>query len=261
MVRCFEKSENSPFVKKPFGGINSNLLRLSAVVCMLLDHSRAALVDGNMWMNYLGRLAFPIFAFQIAEGFLHTSDLKKYMLRLLGFALISEIPFNIFCSSEIFFPNYQNVLFTFVLSVTALKLLDLVKKEPTLFKIAGAGIGVTVIVFLAQVLKVDYGGAGVVVVVAFYLFRNFPFAFIAQFITLFIVFIFFYPGRPVFFEINDVIFKIPVQTFSLFSLVPIWLYNGKRGKGGKLLQYSFYGFYPAHIALLCLIRYFLKNVV
>ncbi len=261
MKNGLKKFSNSPFVKKPFGGLDGNALRLIAVIFMILDHTRVAVVDGNMWMNYLGRMAFPIFAFQIAEGFVHTSNLKKYVFRLLVFAVISEVPFNVFCSSELFFPQYQNVLFTFLLSIGALKLLEMVKKEPTLPRMAGVGIGVTLIVFLAEVLKLDYGGAGVVIVVAFYLFRNFPFAFLAQFATLFVVFVFFYPGRPILFKVQDFIFSIPVQVFSLFSVIPIWLYNGKKGRGGKIVQYGSYGFYPVHIALLCILRYVLKNVV
>ncbi len=255
------KFRNSPFIKKPFGGLNGNVLKILAVVFMILDHTRVAVVDGNMWMNYIGRLSFPIFAFLISEGFIHTSNFKKYLLRLTAFAVISEIPFNVFCSSKTFFPQYQNVLFAFVLSVLALVLIDFAKKEPTLPKVAGAGLGTVIIVFLAEIIKVDYGGAGVVIVIAFYLFRNFPFAFLAQFITVFLVFILFYPGRPVFFKIQDLIFCIPVQSFALFSFIPIWLYNGKKGGGGKFLQYGTYGFYPVHIAILCVVRYLLKNIV
>lgn len=261
MKDTLNKFSNSPFVKKPFGGLNGNVLKILAVVFMILDHTRVAVVDGNMWMNYIGRLSFPIFAFMISEGFIHTSNFKKYLLRLTVFAVISEIPFNVFCSSKTFFPQYQNVLFTFVLSVLALVLIDFAKKEPTLAKVAGAGLGTVIIVFLAEVLKVDYGGAGVVIVVAFYLFRNFPFAFLVQFVTMFAVFILFYPGRPVFFKIRDLIFCIPVQSFALFSFIPIWLYNGKKGRGGKFLQYGTYGFYPVHIAVLCVVRYLLKNIV
>ncbi len=261
MKNVLTKYQNSPFLKKCFGGLNSNILRLLAIAFMICDHTRVAIFDGNMWMNYIGRLAFPIFAFQISEGFIHTSNSRKYLLRLLIFAVISEIPFNVFCSSELFFPQYQNVLFTFVLSIVALKLLDFAKKEPTLPKVAGAGIGVIAIVILAEALKVDYGGAGIVIVVAFYLFRNFPFAFLLQFAAMFLVFIFFYPGRTIFFKMQDFIFRIPVQAFSLFSLIPIWLYNGKKGRGGRILQYASYGFYPVHIALLCIVRYILKNVV
>lgn len=261
MKATLSKFGNSPFVKKTFGGFNGNVLKFLAIIFMILDHTRAAVVDGNVWMNYIGRLSFPIFAFLISEGFIHTSSYLKYLLRLVIFAVISEIPFNVFCSSETFFPQYQNVLFTFVLSVLALGLIDFAKKEPTLPKVVGAGLGTVIIVFLAEVLKVDYGGAGVVIVVAFYLFRNFPFAFLAQFAAMFVVFIFFYPGRSVFFKVQDLIFQLPVQAFALFSLLPIWLYNGKKGRGGKIVRYGAYGFYPVHIALLCVIRYFLKNIV
>ena len=252
---------NSPFARKPFGGISGNFLKLFAIALMILDHTRAAIIDGNIWMNYLGRLAFPIFAFLISEGFIHTSDFKKYLLRLLSFAVISEIPFNVLCSSEMFYPQYQNVLFTFVLSVIALKILEFAKEKPTLPKFAGAGFCVVIIVFLAEMLKLDYGGAGIIIVVAFYLFRDFPFAFLAQLATMAAVFVFFYPGREIFFKLGEYILHFPVQTLAIFSLIPIWLYNGKKGRGGKLVQYAGYAFYPLHIALLCVLRYVLKNVV
>ncbi len=261
MKISLKKFCNSPFARKPFGGVSGNFLKLAAIIFMILDHTRAALIDGHIWMNYFGRLAFPVFAFLISEGFIHTSDFKKYLLRLLSFAVISEIPFNVLCSSEIFYPQYQNVLFTFVLSVIALKILELAKEKTTLPKIAGAGFCVVIIVFLAEVLRLDYGGAGIIIVVAFYLFRDFPFAFLAQLAVMVTVFVFFYPGREIFFKIGECIVHFPVQSFAVFSLIPIWLYNGKKGSGGKLVQYGGYAFYPLHIGVLCVLRYVLKNVV
>ena len=74
---------NSPLVKFPFGGFTSNMLRLIAVAFMLSDHIWATYMSFGDWMTYVGRMAFPIFAFQIAEGYLHTSNFKKYALRLL----------------------------------------------------------------------------------------------------------------------------------------------------------------------------------
>ena len=86
-----QKTGSSPFLKKPFGGISAMTLRLLAIFCMLLDHMWATLVPGNSWMTFLGRLAFPIFAFQISEGFLHTADVRRYARRLLLFALLLDL--------------------------------------------------------------------------------------------------------------------------------------------------------------------------
>ncbi|MBO5397283.1 MAG: hypothetical protein J6A97_10425 [Clostridia bacterium] len=83
---------NSPLGKIPFGGITSNILKLIAVILMLSDHIWATVMSFGDWMTYIGRMAFPIFAFLIAEGFIHTSSFKKYSLRLLGFAVFSLIP-------------------------------------------------------------------------------------------------------------------------------------------------------------------------
>ena len=97
-------STNSPLVKYPFGGLTSNMLRIIAIVLMVSDHIWATYMSFGDWMTYIGRMAFPIFAFQIAEGFVHTKNFKKYALRLLSFALISELPFNLFYSSRWFNP-------------------------------------------------------------------------------------------------------------------------------------------------------------
>ena len=92
MTKLSNLPKNSPLTKYPFGGLTSNMLRFIAVVLMVSDHIWATYMTFGDWMTYIGRMAFPIFAFQIAEGFIHTKNFKKYALRLLGFALISEIP-------------------------------------------------------------------------------------------------------------------------------------------------------------------------
>ena len=111
---------NSPLIKKPFGGLTANMLRTIAVIFMLSDHIWATALSFGDWMTYIGRMAFPIFAFQIAEGFVHTSNFKKFALRLLGFAVITENPFNLFYSSRWFNPYHQNVLFTLLLGLLAI---------------------------------------------------------------------------------------------------------------------------------------------
>ena len=97
--------------------INSNALKILAMAFMLLDHLWATIIPDNQWMTCVGRLAFPIFAFMISEGYVHTSDFKKYAKRLLIFGLISEIPFNLMSAGGFFFPFHQNVMFTLLLGL------------------------------------------------------------------------------------------------------------------------------------------------
>ena len=71
-------------------------LKIIALITMFLDHISYPIFGGFSYLNLIGRIAFPIFAFQISEGFIHTKNVKKYMLRLLLFAFISQIPFQLF---------------------------------------------------------------------------------------------------------------------------------------------------------------------
>ena len=99
------------------------VLKLIAVISMLFDHTGYLIFGKASFFNYIGRLAFPIFAFQIAEGYTHTKNLKKYILRLFVFALISQIPFQIF--SKIFFDRFLiNVLFTLLFGLMGIIIYD-----------------------------------------------------------------------------------------------------------------------------------------
>lgn len=234
--------------------INADLLRLIAVVCMVFDHLWGTIIPDNNWMNYFGRVAFPIFAFQIAEGFLHTGNLKKYFFRLIGFAILSEIPFNLICSGEVFYPDYQNVLFTFSLGIGALWAVEKIKKSPTPKTISASGILLIFMLVIACFLKVDYGVSGVLTVVVFYIFKDVPWGWILQLISLVFLNAFVFPGRPVLMKFCGEIISFPVQLFAVFSLVPIWLYNGKKGDYGKAFQYGFYLFYPLHLLVLFVLK-------
>ena len=248
--------KNSPLVKHPFGGLTSNMLRLLAVIFMISDHVWATYMSFGNWMTYVGRLAFPIFAFQIAEGFMHTKSFKKYSLRLLVFALISELPFNLFYSSRWFNPYHQNVLFTLLLGLMAIKVIDNLKKNHRPKDIALSVLWLLLIVIGSVLGFVDYGFLGMLTVVMFYIFRDFPFAWLCQLIGMVYINIIFFEGQVIPTEIFGIAVEIPTQAFAVFSLIPIWLYGGRKGISNKVLQYGFYAFYPVHMIILALIRYF-----
>lgn len=247
---------NSPLIKKPFGGLTANMLRVIAVLLMLSDHIWATYMSFGDWMTYIGRMAFPIFAFQIAEGFVHTKNVKKYILRLLGFAIVTEIPFNLFYSSRTFNPYHQNVLFTLLLGLLAIVLIDKAKKDRSAKNIAKTVALLFLIVVASVIGFVDYGINGMLMVVMFYLFRDFPFAWLAQLLGMVAINIIFFEGQVIPFELFGKHFEIPTQGFAVFSLIPIWLYGGRKGISNKVLQYAFYAFYPVHMLILYLIKYF-----
>ena len=76
--------------------MTSFVLKIIALISMFCDHFGDAFVKHFSFLNLIGRIAFPIFAFQISEGFSHTHNLKNYFIRLGAFALISQIPFSLF---------------------------------------------------------------------------------------------------------------------------------------------------------------------
>ena len=236
--------------------LNSNTLRLVAVLLMISDHVWATTMSFGNWMTYIGRMAFPIFAFQIAEGFIHTKDFKKYALRLLAFGLVSEIPFNLFYSSRWFNPYHQNVMFTLLLGLLAIRVIDNLKKDISAKNIGKSVLWLLLIGIGGTLGFVDYGFLGVLTVVMFYLCRGYRFTPILQLIGMILINIVFFEGQVFRFEVFGITLEIPSQGFAVFALIPIWLYNGKKGKSSKALQYGFYAFYPVHMLILYLIKYF-----
>lgn len=230
-------------------------LRWIALGAMLLDHLWAMVVPGNQWMTYAGRLAFPIFAFQITEGFLHTSDFRRYALRLLAFACVSEIPFDLMYASTPFYPFHQNVMFTLLLGLLAIRGLDRARQERTA-KAAALGLLALLGAWLAGVLGMtDYGGMGVLTVAVFYVFRGFPLAWLGRLACLFLLNMVFFRGEYLTAEIFGRTLELQTQGFALLALVPIGLYGGEKGRGGRALQYGSYAFYPLHMLALYLIKF------
>lgn len=230
-------------------------LRWIALGAMLLDHLWAMVVSGNQWMTYVGRIAFPIFAFQIAEGFRRTSDFRRYALRLLAFALLSEVPFDLMYASTVFYPFHQNVMFTLLLGLLAIRGLDRARRERTA-RAAALGLLGLLGAWLAGTLgMVDYGGMGVLTVVVFYVFRDFPLARLGQLACLFLLNMVFFRGEYLTAEVFGRVLELQTQGFALLALIPIGLYGGEKGRGGRVLQYGSYAFYPLHMLALYLIKF------
>ena len=237
--------------------INSNCLKILAMALMLLDHLWATIIPGNQWMTNIGRMAFPIFAFLIVEGYFHTSDFKKYLKRLFIFALISEIPFNLIYTGSTIFPFHQNVLFTLILGLLCINEIDKLKKNKNWKNIIKGIFKILIFMLLGIIGFVDYGITGILTIIVFYIFRNFKFAWLGQLISLILLYVVFFKGQSVIINIFEYEYFLPLQAFGILSLIPIWLYNSKRGNKNKLLQYTFYAFYPVHMLCIYLIYYFM----
>ena len=109
--------------------MTSFTLKLIAMITMFIDHFGYAIMGQFSFFNLFGRLAFPIFAFQISEGFIHTKSVKKYLLRLIIFALISQIPFSLFTYYIVHSnPFTLNVFFTLAFGLVSIYIYDLIIK-------------------------------------------------------------------------------------------------------------------------------------
>ena len=216
-------------------GLTAAHLRILALFLMLLDHMWATVVPGNLWMNCVGRMAFPIFAFQIAEGYRHTHDFRSYCKRLAIFALVSEIPFNLMISGSPRFWYHQNVMLTLLLGLLSCRAWD----QRKWWQLVLLGL-VGVLTFP------DYGILGVCTVLMFHVFRGQR---LLQLAMLVAINWFGFEGQ----QLVLGTFKLPIQAFAILAILPIWLYNGEKGRGGKWLQYGSYVFYPAHMLLLWLL--------
>lgn len=220
--------------------MNAFLLKIIAMIIMLTDHIGALLIPADteayIICRSIGRLAFPIFCFLLVEGFYHTSDVKKYMKRLAVFALISEIPFDLAFSDrtvKMGFLYQQNVFFTLLLGLVVLYGMNLIeKKYEKKSIIIGLLQSISVLIGCAAAifLYTDYSFMGVLLIVAFYIFRGNKIL-----LTLALFFVTNYTGYP-------------LEGLASLSVLFILNYNGKKGPQGN--KYFYYIFYPAHILIL-----------
>ena len=222
--------------------MSSFALHIIAMIFMLCDHMWATILDYE-WLTCIGRIAFPIFAFLITEGYIHTSNINKYIKRMVIFAIITEIPFNLMVSASPIYPFHQNVLWTFVISLLTLKYLNFDNVKNSFKSI----LIILLAIIIATVTMCDYFGAGVMMVVGFYIFRKSKFLQLLMMIYVNMILIQGY-SYPI--DIAGYTYYFPQQGFAILSLIFIWLYNGKQGYHAKWFKIFCYAFYPLHMLIL-----------
>lgn len=228
--------------------MTSFILKLIACITMLVDHATDIFVPfGRLWWigRGIGRIAFPIYCFLLVEGFYHTSNRKKYLLRLFVFAIISEIPFDLAFNG---FPGAgaarlmgsQNVMWTLCIGLALLMAYEGLKTKYAMNPVIFNTLGVVFILAasaLAVFLSTDYKFVGILFILVFYLFRR-KILWIAIGLAAVIV-----------------LFSNRLELAALIALLPIAFYKGKEG---KKVKYVFYLFYPVHLLVLGLAALALK---
>lgn len=240
-------------------------LRIIACVCMLLDHIGYCLAGRYPSLEplrWIGRIAFPLYVFLIVNGFRHTSNRPRYALRLLLFAVLSQVPFALmFHHGDIF--GKLNVFFSLLMALLVIWATDELRKHRRTKYLAFVP---AVLVFTLNYfgwLSSDYGAKGILLAMVFYLFEG---KFILNFFGMLLSIYYAYPISLAFGLLNLLrgrAYQIPAPTawqlkqlFSLLSLVFIFLYNGERGAlpknpaARKAVQLGFYLFYPVHLLVL-----------
>jgi TraX protein. len=245
--------------------MSSSMLKIIAIVTMVLDHTAFTfLVYGTpeyMVLRSIGRLSFPIFCFLLAQGFVYTRNRKKYTLRMLIFALVSEWPYHLWLygRARYVWEDSFNVFFELFLGLLAIacvnKAIKVIRNREAIktewwkipvFTLCAAGI-----VYIAEFFNTSYGAYGILLIIGFYLAKE-------NKILLGLVI----AATTVGYVAETVIDKgvevsLVLQRYAILACFPILLYNGK--KGWNMPKYIFYVFYPLHILILYLIKTYMLN--
>lgn len=228
---------------KKFQVLNGAQLKYIAFVSMLIDHTNNALItpmlNGTGWLlrlsnlfSILGRIAFPIFIFFIVEGFFKTSNRKKYLLTLLVFGVISEVPFDMFTSKTFYSPYWNNMMFTLALCLITVWIVDFLK-EKIGNKVVWYIVSIVVVAVcsaIAMALSLDYDYHAIVLAYLFYIFYD----------------------KPVWGSVLGYL-SIIKELYSFLGFGMVLTYNGKRGRQYKWFNYLFY---PVHILILGILRFY-----
>lgn len=150
-------------------GLSAMTLKYIAMATMLVDHMGYVLFPWILWLRCVGRIAFPIFAFQIAEGCIRTHDRRRYALRLLLFAVLTEVPFDLAFNGQVLYLGYQNVLWTLLAGALVCWAADWGAEDPGRPHLLAATGGVCRSLLALEVCHTDYGGWGMALILLFHL--------------------------------------------------------------------------------------------
>ena len=213
---------------KENSGLTTFLMKWIAVLTMITDHVGRMFFPDVHIFNIIGRIAFPLFAFLLIEGFVHTGNLKKYMLRMLIFACISEIPYDLAMQETWLEFSRQNTIWTLTLGLLMLALCR--KYQYSVWAVAGIAV---VCCAAAALLRFDYGAGGIVLILILYFLRDRQWL---KYLAMLGLSVLWFGGT---------------EIAAMISIIFMLAYNGKHGKN---MKYMFYWFYPVHLAVLFFIK-------
>lgn len=228
-------------------------LKTIALAAMLIDHMGAAIPEffgfpltGLNIFRVIGRVAFPIFVYLIAEGFRHTNSPARYLARLGIFALLSEIPFDLAFNARIDFLDDTSVFYTLFFGGAAIAIYQKFRESNPV----AAFFPVLIFMPLAEILTADYGSYGVLFIFLMYIINPLKprLLFMAALCVWQHNFIFEYIWYGQFERITTLHWLLFPATLIPVALVAF--YNGKRGTNAK---WFFYAAYPVHLLMLAVI--------
>lgn len=231
--------------------ISSFTLHIIGMVLMLCDHLWATILPSYDILTWIGRAAFPFFAFLCAEGFIKTHDRKKYLKRMIVWACISEIPFNYMMAASPIYPFHQNVLFSFAISIACMIAMEKAKSSwqryiviPMLGCLGGL------------ICMCDYFAFGIAMTLSFYIFHGTDWKNrIFQAVCMFMINAVWMKGMEVPIDIFNHTFYLSQQSMACLSLPVIWMYHGRQGPYNKAIRFLFYAFYPLHMIILMILLF------
>ena len=249
-------SQNLIFNEKK-GGISADWLKVIAMITMVIDHTGAVLFPGDALWRVVGRIAFPIYVWLLIMGFIHTSNVRKYILRMAIFSLISEIPFDLALTGSLYTFRWQNVFWTLTLSLIMLyfleKILENKEEKQQRYVILQVGILIFSAMAIAEWLHFDYGCTGPALAAVFYFYAKYQ---KPSLLAGFFLFCLSYVLDPLFngyaqnvsVAVHTVYASVNSELCGIIAVPLIGRYNGVRNwKRGK---YLFYLFYPVHLMIL-----------